>query len=290
MTNQGKAYLYAGLAVFFWSTVASAFKIALRHLDFIQLLFIASWTSFLILFVTALFQGKAMLIIKTTPGGYARSAMYGLLNPFLYYLVLFKAYSLLPAQVAQPLYMIWPIVLVFLSIPFLNQKIGIKSFLALFISFSGVYLVSSMGEPFYLKINEPLGVILAAGSSVIWSFFWIFNVRDKRDEISKLVLNFFFASLYITTITPALSEIPLKINPGTWLAFYAGAFEMGFTFLFWLKAMKLTSTTDKISNLVFLAPFFSLIVIHIFVGETIYMTTLFGLILIVSGILIEKIR
>ncbi len=290
MTNQGRAYLYAGIAIFFWSTVASAFKIALRHLDFYQLLFIASWTSFFILLVTAVFQGKARDILNTPPGGYLRSAFYGFLNPFLYYIILFKAYTLLPAQVAQPLNMIWPIVLVFLSVPFLKQKIAIKSFIALFISFIGVYLIASVGKPFDLKINEPLGVVLAAGSSIIWSFFWIFNMRDKRGELEKLVINFFFASLYITLITVFMSGIPISVNKGTWLAVYSGAFEMGFTFFFWLKALQLSTTTDKVSNLVFLAPFFSLIVIHIFVGESIYLTTILGLVFIVIGIIIEKIR
>ena len=290
MTTQGRAYLYAGIAIFFWSTVASAFKIALRYLDFYQLLFIASWTSFVILFLTAVLMGKSRTILNTPPAGYVRSAMYGFLNPFLYYIILFKAYSLLPAQVAQPLNMIWPIVLVFLSVPFLKQKIAVKSFIALFISFIGVYLIASTGNPLEGKIDEPLGVFLAAGSSIIWSFFWIFNMRDKRDEPDKLVLNFFFASLYITVVTVKMSDIPLFINKGTWLAFYSGAFEMGFTFLFWLKALQLSTTTDRVSNLVFLAPFFSLIVIHIFVGETIYLTTIFGLVIIVAGIIIEKIR
>jgi len=290
MTNQGRAYVYAGIAIFFWSTVASAFKLALRNLDFYQLLFIASWTSFLVLLATAAFKKRIILILNSTSGAYFRSAFYGFLNPFLYYIILFKAYSLLPAQVAQPLNMIWPIVLVFLSVPMLKQKIGIKSFIALFISFLGVYLIASVGKPFQLKIEEPLGVILAAGSSIIWSFFWIFNMQDKRAELDKLLLNFFFASLYITIITLAMSEIPVAFNKGTWLAVYSGAFEMGFTFLFWLKALQLSSTADRISNLVFLAPFFSLIVIHIFVGETIYVTTIFGLVFIVAGIIIEKIR
>ena len=40
----------------------------------------------------------------------------------LYYLILLKAYQLLPAQVAQPLNMIWPVILVFLSVPILKQK------------------------------------------------------------------------------------------------------------------------------------------------------------------------
>ena len=76
---------------------------------------------------------------------YLFSAALGFLNPFFYYLVLFKAYSLLPAQVAQPINMTWPILLTIISIPLLGQKITLKSIAALVISFSGVILISSQG-------------------------------------------------------------------------------------------------------------------------------------------------
>lgn len=290
MTNQGKAYIYASIAIFFWSTVASVFKIALNYLDYIQLLFFATWTSFLVYLLTAILQGKIKRIFKYSTGEVLRSAILGLLNPFIYYLVLFKAYSLLPAQVAQPLNMIWPIVLVFLSIPLLGQKIAIKSFIALFISFTGVYLISSQGNPFSLQITEPFGVLLAVGSSLIWSFYWIFNIRDRREELPKLLLNFFFASIYISILVPFVTTIHFGQIKGVLLAIYAGFFEMGFSFLFWLKALKLSKTSDKISNLVYIAPFISLILIHIFVKENIYWTTISGLCLIVTGIITEKIR
>jgi drug/metabolite transporter (DMT)-like permease len=290
MTNQGKAYIYASIAIFFWSTVASVFKIALNYLDYIQLLFFATWTSFLVYLLTAILQGKIKRIFNYSVHEVLRSAILGLLNPFIYYLVLFKAYSLLPAQVAQPLNMIWPIILVFLSIPFLGQKIAIKSFIALFISFTGVYLISSQGNPFSFKITEPFGVLLAVGSSLIWSFYWIFNVKDKREELPKLLLNFFFASIYISILIPFVTTIHFSQIKGVLLAIYAGFFEMGFSFLFWLRALKLSKTSDKISNLVYVAPFISLILIHIFVKENIYWTTISGLCLIVTGIIIEKIR
>jgi drug/metabolite transporter (DMT)-like permease len=290
LTNQGKAYVFAGIAIFFWSTVATAFKIALRHIDFFQLLFIATWTSFIFYFVYSILQGKVVTVIHYSLKEYIYSALLGLVNPFVYYLILFKAYSLLPAQVAQPLNMIWPIVLVFLSIPLLRQKIAARSFLALFISFAGVYLVSSQGKPFRFEIDEPLGIILAAGSSIIWSFYWILNVRDTREEVQKLLSGFFFAAIYISILFPFVTDLKSIDLTGALTAVYAGLFEMGITFLLWLKALKLTTTTDKISNLVYLAPFFSLILIHIFVGESIYWTTVAGLCLIVWGILVEKIR
>ncbi len=290
MTDQRKAYLYAGIAIFFWSTVASAFKVGLQHINFIQFLFFASWTSLFILLIINLFRGNLKQLRSLKKKDIAFSALMGALSPFAYYLVLFKAYEMLPAQVAQPLNMVWPIVLVFLSVILLKQKISYKSFIALFISFIGVYFISSQGEPGVLAFKEPLGVILAAGSSLIWSLYWIYNVKKGMDETLQLLLNFFFASVYITIFILIFNDFHNLDMTGTALAVYAGIFEMGITFILWIKAMKYTASNDKISNLVYIAPFLSLVFIHYFVGETIYVTSLIGLSLIVIGILVEKLR
>lgn len=290
MTDQRKAYLYAGIAIFFWSTVASAFKVGLQHINFIQFLFFASWTSLFILLIINLFRGNLKQVRSLEKKDIAFSALMGALSPFAYYLVLFKAYEMLPAQVAQPLNMVWPIVLVFLSVILLKQKISSKSFIALFISFIGVYFISSQGEPGVLAFKEPLGVMLAAGSSLIWSLYWIYNVKKGMNETLQLLLNFFFASVYITLFILIFNDFRNLDMTGITLAVYAGIFEMGITFILWIKAMKLTASNDKISNLVYIAPFLSLVFIHYFVGETIYVTSLIGLSLIVVGILIEKLR
>lgn len=290
MTDQRKAYLYAGIAIFFWSTVASAFKVGLQHINFIQFLFFASWTSLFILLIINLFRGNLKQLRSLEKKDIAFSALMGALSPFAYYLVLFKAYEILPAQVAQPLNMVWPIVLVFLSVILLKQKISYKSFIALFISFIGVYFISSQGEPGVLAFKEPLGVMLAAGSSLIWSLYWIYNVKKGMNETLQLLLNFFFASVYITLFILIFNDFRNLDMTGITLAVYAGIFEMGITFILWIKAMKLTASNDKISNLVYIAPFLSLVFIHYFVGETIYVTSLIGLSLIVVGILIEKLR
>jgi drug/metabolite transporter (DMT)-like permease len=134
-----------------------------------------------------------------------------------------------------------------------------------------------------------MGVMLALGSAIMWSFYWLLNVRDDRDEIMKLGLSFFFAGIYMIPLLILIPDNRPWHVTGIALATYAGAFEMGFTFFFWMKALRLTRSTDKISNLVYIAPFLSLFIIHIFVGENIYFTTLIGLILIVAGILLEKI-
>jgi drug/metabolite transporter (DMT)-like permease len=56
-----------------------------------------------------------------------------------------------------------------------------------------------------------------------------------------------------------------------------------------MKAMELSTNNAKIGNIVFLAPFVSLIFIHFILNETIFVTTFIGLIFIVAGIFIQQL-
>ncbi len=289
MNKTRQSYIYAGLAILFWSTVPTAFKIGLGQLAVLPMLTIAAITSALALFVIVAVSRKTRLILRCSAKDLAGSAILAFINPFLYYLILLKAYTLLPAQVAQPLNMIWPIILVFLSVPLLGQKIERKSFIALFISFAGVYLISSQGNPFRFGGSNLTGVLLATGSSFFWAFYFILNMRDKRDESVKLFLNFLFGSIYLLTALTITGGWHAVISiRGTLGSVYIGLFEMGITFFLWLKALSLATTTDKISNLVYFAPFISLVFINFFLNEHVYYTTPAGLLLITGGILIQN--
>jgi drug/metabolite transporter (DMT)-like permease len=289
MDRTKSSYIYAGLAIFFWSTVPTAFKISLGELDILPMLTIAALSSTLVLLIVVLAGNKTALIRKSSAKELLNSAILGFINPFLYYLILLKAYQLLPAQVAQPLNMIWPIILVFLSVPILRQKIERKSFIALFISFIGVYIISSQGKPFNPGHSDLTGVMLATGSSIFWALYFILNVRDKRDEAVKLFLNFLFGSAYLVVAMIITGNWQVEIGfKGAIASVYIGIFEMGITFLFWLKALQMASTTDKVSNLVYFAPFLSLVFVHFILHEPVYYTTPAGLLLIISGILIQN--
>jgi len=292
MEKTKQSYFYALLAILFWSTVPTAFKISLREMSVLHMLSVASFTSTTILFIILVAGGKTALIKKTTGKELLHSAILGLINPFLYYLILLKAYQLLPAQVAQPLNMIWPIILVFLSVPILGQKIKSRSFIALFVSFAGVYIISSQGNLFDHAQSDLRGVLLATGSSVFWALYFILNVRDKRDEALKLFLNFLFGSAYLVTAMAVTGDwIPAGTGfKGLAGSVYAGIFEMGITFFFWLKALQMASSTDKVSTLVYIAPFLSLVFVHFILDEPVYYTTPAGLVLIIAGIWIQNHR
>jgi drug/metabolite transporter (DMT)-like permease len=288
MSDLRRSFIFAGLAVFFWSTIATAFKLALNELSPGQLLFIAAISSLIVLGIIIIQQGTVREVFSSSGKEIAGSAILGLLNPFLYYLILLKAYTLLPAQVAQPLNMIWPIVLVFLSVPLLRQKIPGRSILALFISFAGIYLISSQGKPFAPGESDPVGVVLAAGSSILWALYFILNVRDKRKSEVKLFINFFFATVYILVYLLLRGDLSGFTLKGISLGIYIGIFEMGLTFFLWLRALSLAESSDRISNLVFFAPLLSLLFISIILGEKIHYTTLVGLIILIFSLLYQN--
>jgi len=288
MERQTKAYLYAGATVLLWSTVASAFKLTLGHLGFLEMLLGASVVSFTALLLIVLAQGKIAAVLACTKEDIARSAALGFLNPFFYYVILFKAYSVLPAQEAQPLNWTWPIMLVLLSIAILKQPIRWVNVLAIVISFSGVLVISTRGDVLAFRFTNLPGAMLALGSSVIWALYWIYNVKDRRDEIVKLLLNFAFGSLFTLAAVLFFGDLRVPPTAGLLGILWIGLFEMGITFVTWLKALQLSRTTAQVSNLVYAAPFLSLFLIHFIVGEEILPSTVMGLFLIVAGVIVQQ--
>ncbi len=286
MKGQSRATIFAITAVLFWSTVATAFKISLRHVDHLQLLFYSSVVSTIVLFLILLVQKKTHLFSGYSRNAYIRSAALGFLNPFLYYVILFKAYDILLAQEAQTLNYVWPLALVLLSIPILKQKINARDIIAVFISFIGALIIGTRGQ--FISFGNPLGFGLAVGSSIVWALFWIYNIKDKRDVVVKLFLNFLAGSVFAFIAVLIFSSGSDPGISGILAVSYVGAFEMGITFVLWLKALQLAENTAKVGNLIYLSPFISFFLLYFILGESILTTTIIGLALIIFGIVIQK--
>lgn len=289
MRKQERAYLYASAAVVMWSTSATAFKMALRYVDYLQLLFYSSLFSAVALAVVLAARRRMRDAFSGGPAGHLRSAGLGLLNPFLYYLVLFKAYDLLPAQMAQPLNYTWAIALALLSIPMLGQKIGPRAIAGGLVSYAGVWVISTKGELLAVR-GSPLGVGLALASAFVWAFYWILNTKDDRDPTTRLFLNFLFGLPFVLAACAAFSDVRLHSWQAVAGVAYVGLIEMGIGFVMWLTALRLSVDTAKVGNLIFVAPFLSLALIHFVLGEHIVPSTFVGLALIVAGLAVHRLR
>ncbi len=291
MDTQKKAYSFAILAVILWSTVASAFKLSLRHVDYLELLLYASFFSTLIIFIVLILQRKLHLLKTYSTKDFLFAALLGFLNPFLYYIVLFKAYSILPAQEAITLNYTWPLMLVLLSIPLLKQKIKFLSIVAIIISFLGVIIIATRGNISGLSFSDIKGDLLPLSSAVIWALFWIFNLKDRHDVVVKLFASFCFGlifSIFLIIIRSHFVGFSLPNFKGILGSAYVGFFEMGLTFIVWLSALKYARTTAQVSNFIYITPFLSLFVVSIVVGEKILFSTVIGLVFIIAGIVLQR--
>jgi len=291
MDDQKKAYSFSILAVILWSTVASAFKISLRHVDYLELLLYASFFSTLIIFFVLIARKKLHLLRTYSFNDFVFAAFLGFLNPFLYYIVLFKAYSILPAQEAITLNYTWPLMLVLLSIPLLKQKINFLSIIAIIISFFGVIIIATRGNFAGLSFSNIKGDLLPLSSAVIWALFWIFNLKDRHDVVVKLFVSFCFGlifSIILIIVRSTFVGFSLPNIKGILGSAYIGFFEMGLTFIVWLSALKYAKTTAQVSNFIYITPFLSLLVVSVVVGEKILISTIIGLVFIIAGIILQR--
>ncbi len=290
MSPQARSNLLALCAVLLWSTVGSAFKLSLRHLSPETLLLYAALVSTGILGITLVYRGELRATLLSFRKHWLRSLALGALNPCLYYLLLFEAFDRLLAQEAQVLNYSWAIAMAILAVPLLGQKLSRFDIFAIALSYSGVIVIATRGTPWRLEFTDALGVLLALCSTVVWALYWIYNTKDPRPPLQGLFLNFLcgvplialYCLFFGTWTAPGLA--------GSLGAVYIGLFEMGITFILWLMALKLTESTARTGQFIFLSPLLSLVFIYYLVGEPIHVSTLGGLLLILSGLVLQNFR
>ncbi|WP_111495518.1 MULTISPECIES: DMT family transporter [Marinobacter] len=288
MKNQKQALMFGGATVLLWSTVATAFKLSLREMTPFQLMLMAGCTSVVVIGVILVIQGRGRAVFQLTPKQYLSSVFYGLINPGLYYIVLFGAFDRLPAQEAQPLNYTWALTLAYLSVPLLGQRLSRADIIAGLICYSGVVVIATRGDILGLQFSDPIGVALALASTVIWALYWILNTRDRRDPLVGLFLNFLFGMPFVVALCLLTDGLPDVSPVALSASIYVGVFEMGIAFVLWMFAMKKAENTSQVSNLIFISPFLSLVFIHFILGETIYHSTYVGLVLIVAGLWFQQ--
>lgn len=289
MNSNNKSVIYALIAVLSWSTVATAFKLSLTYFSNYEMLLVACLTSLFIFTLLITVKKKWRCISELSYGQWLYFSLIGLLNPVAYYLVLFKAYDLLPAQIAQPINYTWPIVLLIFLAVFAKQPIPKEKYIGMFLSLLGVGVIS-LGGSNVNSLSLPVnGLLLAALSAALWAFYWIANNmnRMKVDGYVTLFMTFFMGSIYLL-IGTFFVDVNLDNISGILSSMYVGAFEMGIPFIFFAMAISKTSNPALINQLCYLSPFMSLFFISVFLGEKIVFTTYIGLILIVLGLIFNQ--
>ncbi len=288
MKTSLRPVILGAVAVLSWSTVAAAFKVALSLMTTYEMLFVACAAALLVFTVWMTVTRSWHELKKLTPALWARFALLGLVAPVTYYLVLFTAYDYLPAQMAQPLNYAWPILLAVLLAIINHKPIPAVKYLGMAVSLAGVAVISLGGNSIEGSVSG-LGIVLAIGSALLWSVYWLINdsLKDAVDEGAALFLTFLFGMIYLLAgcVFNPLSHLSMEaILSGA----YIGAFEMGVPFICFGMAIRTTDNPALINQMCYLSPFLSLFFISLILGETIVPTTYIGLCLIVGGLVYNQ--
>lgn len=288
MKNSARPIALASVAVLSWSTVATAFKVALQSMSTFEMLFVACATALIIFTVWMLVTGSWHELRLISPNLWVRFAMLGLIAPVIYYLMLFKAYDLLPAQVAQPINYIWPILLAILIAIVDKKPIPKSKYLGMIVSLGGVVFISLGGNDITGEVSVG-GILLSIISAMLWGLYWMINdsLKSKVSEIPALFLTFLFGMIYlfIGNFFEPIGRLEVK---SVLAGMYIGAFEMGIPFICFGMAIRETRNPALINQLCYLAPFLSLFFISIILEEPIVASTYVGLALIIGGIVYNQ--
>lgn len=278
----------AGAVVLAWATVASAFKIALSEIGVPKLLLISSFTALVIFGVDILIKKKVGELVNVfrQPKTLFKYGLMGMLNPVLYYIVLFMAYSMLPAMVAQPLNYSWQILLILLAVPMLGAKVSRRQVAGLVVSFGGIVLISMRAGGGDLASGSILGIVLALMSAIVWATYWTLNSKDEAQIYSsaRLFVAFLFAMPVLVIYCGVDEGFDMPSMKSILSAVYVGCLEMGITFILWSKALEMATSRAAVTSLTYLSPVISLFILHFVVGEDIRVGSIIGLLLIIAGI------
>ncbi len=276
---------YALLAILLWSSVATAFKLALKEINPYTLLIYSQFVALLFLFIVVSKEKKLKLSFELLKKRPFRFIILATLVPTFYYLALFKAYSLLMAQETQLINYTW-VFLITLFSPFVGKKVTIKDFIALIIGYFSIFILIGGFRGFDFGNIE--GIIWALLSTLFWSIYWLLKIGDKVDP---LIENFlvFFISFFLTAIIGFIEKFTINTLSyrAIFLVIWIGLFEMGVTFLIWQKALNSSSRVAKSTFLIYLTPFISLIIIHYILGEEIKDETIIAFLLLIVAIFIN---
>ena len=289
MTNDKISYVYVALSVILWGTTAAVAKLMLKNLDNLQVLFIGSIIAAISLLVIVIVQNKIKIIKKYSLNDYWNFAYMGFIGIFLYFVFLYGALMFAPAQEAFIVNYTWPIWVIIFSTLILKEKINIKKIIAILLSFLGVYFVVTKGDLFALSISNFKGNILALAGAVCYGLFSVLGKKHDYERFTSMLFYFTFTSIYVFIAMLIFSNIPSITTTEfiglTWL----GIFTSALPHVFWFLALK-HGDTAKMSNIIFLTPFVSLIFIFFLIGEKILFSSIIGLILIVAGIIIQSYK
>ena len=280
-----KAYLYAGVSIFVWSTIATVSKLLLGQYNSFNILMFSSFFAFIMLFIVNTVTRRLKILKTYTLKDYLTTILICSPGTFFYYVFLYSGTAKMEASQAFIINYLWPIMSVLFAAIILKEKLTVRKCIAFALSFLGVFTVAG-GELFKFNANSVLGVVFCVSAAVSYGLFTALCRKYNYDYKISMMLSF-FVTFVLTVILHLFLGMPQGVEAAHLLGFaWNGFFTMATGTVTWALALKYGGTA-KISNLAYCTPFLSLFWTFIILKEPIKPLSVLGLIIIIVGIFIQ---
>ena len=153
-----KSYVYAGITVLIWSTLATVVKIVLSDIPNFEALAISSAFAFAFLLIVNIISGSIKELKQYRLKDYLMMSGLGFLGLFMYSALYYYGISVLSSQEACILNYLWPMMIVVCACILLKEKLTVRKIIAMFLSFAGI-IVLSLGSDGGSSGNRLFGII-----------------------------------------------------------------------------------------------------------------------------------
>ena len=281
-----RSYVYAGISIFIWSTIASIAKLLLNDLTNFQVLFVSCFFASLFLLVVNIITGDIKKLKGYRFKDYIITTLVGLPGTFLYQLFYYSGTAKMPASQAFIVNYLWPIMGVVFACIILKEKMTVRKAIAIFMSFLGVAVVTGK-DLLQFQNNIITGTVFCILGAVSYGLFTALTQKVNYDKkISSMI--YYFNTFVMTGLWILISGDKFSLGSVELLGLaYNGIFCLATGTTCWALALSEGGKTAKIANLAYITPFLSLGWTSIILKEKISGEAIIGLVLIVLGILIQ---
>jgi len=287
MQSKTKAIIYTLICVALWGLIPVVSKLGQASLDNHQFLFWSSVVSFIAFLVATVTVKKSKEFLSYKPGDWISAIVLGFLGTYLYYILLYFGYANAQGLEVLVLQYSWPIFIVLLSVFILNEKLTPRRGLAVLLGFVGVALVLTKGNITEIHLDNYFVDMLVIGAALSFGLFSVLSKKVNLEPYTMITIFFLTASIASLVSMLWLSDFSLPTKDSIVPVLVNGLFVNGFSYIFWIKALKETEASF-VAPFVFLTPVLSALYLIVFFQEPLLPVYSIGLLAVIIGGLLNK--
>lgn len=286
-----RSYLFAAVPIILWASTPLLVTELAAELPVFQVNWLVTGFSILSLSTTLTVSGRWNKLRDYSRTDWATALLLGAAGLFPYTTLYYLAFALAPeaAGTSNIINYLWPIWIVVLAVPMLKERLDWKKILGIALSFSGVYVILTGGRWIRLQLEYLPAYLSAAAGAFFWGLFSVQNKRHRFDALSAMWIYNVGAFPCFAAVAVIASPLVWPTSRGWLLLFLLGGIVNGFSYLFWVLALR-SGETARIANLVYITPFLALVYLAAFRGMQITATQLLAALLVIAGSILQGLR